>query len=91
MTTYILDIKTTEHVALAPGSTLSLTYDTNRCYVHYYFKIDNNGNVDISKSVTREDDRKPIRQEGRGIEQVLKISDNIPIPNYFIDIINLIV
>jgi hypothetical protein len=42
MTTYILDIKTKEY---------SIVYDMymQGPVVEYYFKIDNNGNVDISK------------------------------------------
>jgi hypothetical protein len=81
MTTYILDIKTTEY---------SIDYyDKQGPVVEYYFKIDNNGNVDISKFEKCRDGR-PIRQGG-GIEQVLKINDNIPIPNYFIDIINFLI
>ena len=78
MATYILDIKTQKHSVHNSG-----------CYVEYYFKIDNNGNVDISKFVKCQDGT-PARQGG-GIEQVLKINDNIPIPNYFIDIINFLI
>ena len=78
MTTYILDTKTQKHSVHNSG-----------CYVEYYFKIDNNGNVDISKFVKCQDGT-PARQGG-GIEQVLKINDNIPIPNYFIDIINFLI
>ena len=82
MTTYILDIKTKEY---------SINHDNigQGPVVEYYFKIDNNGNVDISKFEKCRDGR-PIRQGG-GIEQVLKINDNIPIPNYFIDIINFLI
>jgi hypothetical protein len=81
MTTYILDIKTKEY---------SIVYDMymQGPVVEYYFKIDNNGNVDISKFEKYRG--RPIRQDG-GIEQVLKINDNIPIPNYFIDIINFLI
>ena len=81
MTTYILDIKTTEY---------SIDYyEKQGPVVEYYFKIDNNGNVDISKFEKCRDGR-PMRGGG-GIEQVLKINDNIPIPNYFIDIINFLI
>ena len=82
MTTYILDIKTKEY---------SINHDNigQGPVVEYYFKIDNNGNVDISKFEKCRDGR-PIRQGG-GIEQVLKINDNIPIPNYFINIINFLI
>jgi hypothetical protein len=79
MATYILDIKTQKHSI----------HDSNGCYVEYYFKIDNNGNVDISKFKKCQDGT-PARQGG-DIEQVLKIIDNIPIPNYFIDIINFLI
>jgi len=78
MATYILDIKTQKHSVHDSG-----------CYVEYYFKIDNNGNVDISKFKKCQDGT-PARQGG-GLEQVLKIIDNIPIPNYFIDIINFLI
>ena len=82
MTTYILDIKTKEY---------SINHDNigQGPVVEYYFKIDNNGNVDISKFVKCQDGT-PARQGG-GIEQVLKINDNIPIPNYFINIINFLI
>lgn len=89
MTTYILDTKTKEHFVHDSGGPLPLIYSDSRCYVEYYFKIDNNGNVDISKFKKCQDGR-PYRQGG-GIEQVLKINDNIPIPNYFIDIINFLI
>ena len=89
MATYILDIKTKEHFVHDGGGPLPLMYNVSRCYVEYYFKIDNNGNVDISKFVKCQDGT-PARQ-GWGIEQVLKINDNIPIPNYFINIINFLI
>lgn len=85
MTAYILDFKTNSHIVLDIGP-LPLVYSCNRSYVEYYFKIDSNGNVNISKFEKTEDGR-PNRQGG-GIEQVLSINDNIPIPNYLIDIIN---
>ena len=89
MTTYILDTKTKEHFVHDSGGPLPMIYSDSRCYVEYYFKIDNNGNVDISKFKKCQYGR-PYRQGG-GIEQVLKINDNIPIPNYFIDIINFLI
>ena len=42
--------------------------------------------INISK-IGKTRDGRPYR-EGVGIEQVLSINDNIPIPDYFIDIIN---
>ena len=86
MAAYILDFKTKDHVALNSVEPLPLTYSCDRVYVEYYFKIDSNGNINISK-IGKTRDGRPYR-EGVGIEQVLSINDNIPIPDYFIDIIN---
>jgi len=89
MTTYILDLKTNNHIVNEHNGPLPLIYDANRSYVEYYFKIDNNGNVNISKFQKMQDGR-PYRYQG-GIEQVLKINDNVPIPDYFIDIIKFLI
>lgn len=83
MATYILD-KTKCAIYLYDGS-LPLTYDSNRMYFEYYFKIDNNGNVNISKL------QKNLNGWKGNIEEVLIINDNIPIPDYFIDIINFLI
>lgn len=91
MTEYVLDIKTNDHVVIANGyRTLPLVYDINRAWVEYYFKIDNNGNVDILKLEKTQDGR-PNRQGQVEPDQVLKINDNIPIPSYFIDIIKFLI
>jgi len=86
MAAYILDFKTKDYVALNSAEPLPLTYSCDRVYVEYYFKIDSNGNINISKIGKTRDGRH--YREGVGIEQVLSINDNIPIPDYFIDIIN---
>ena len=54
MNTYILDTKTNAHFVHDSREPLPLMYNENRCYVEYYFKIDNNGNVDISKLKKRQ-------------------------------------
>lgn len=85
MTTYLLDFKTNNHIV----GPCRYEYDQNRTTVEYYFKIDINGNINISKFHKCHDGR-PIRQGG-GIEQVLTINDNIKIPDYFIDIIKFLI
>jgi len=89
MTSYILDIKTSSHLVLNRNESLPLMYSHNRTYVEYYFKLDSNGNINISK-FQKTQDGKPYRYEG-GIEQVLSINDNIPIPDYFINIIKFLI
>jgi hypothetical protein len=77
MTTYILDIQTS-----AKTQEMGINGYTGG-YVTYFFKIDINGNVDISKKFSfnsHDVDRAPI-------QKVISINDNIPIPNYFIIII----
>jgi hypothetical protein len=85
MNSYVLDFKTNNHVV---GS-CQYTYDQSRMYVEYFFKIDINGNINISK-FHKCQNGEPYFQ-GRGIEQVLSINDNIQIPDYFIDIIKFLI
>jgi len=85
MTTCLLDFKTKDHVV----GPCSYVYDNNRTYVEYFFKIDINGNINISKFHKCKDGR-PYNQGG-GIEQVLSINDNIQIPDYFINIIKFLI
>jgi hypothetical protein len=78
MTTYVVDIETKEQT--------DGTGCDNSNYTKYFFKIDTNGNVDISTQLLQ-------HQSGRGTQayekkKLIKIDDNIPVPNYFIEIIN---
>jgi hypothetical protein len=78
MTTYILDIQT----GAFKNQEMGINGYTGG-YVKYFFKIDINGNVDISKKFSfnsHDFDRTPI-------QTVISINDNIPIPDYFIRII----
>jgi hypothetical protein len=77
MTTYALDIitKSCYHEERGCGK-------GNGVYLKYFFKIDINGNVDISKTSANLDG-----SNSSPITKVLLINDNIPIPKYFISII----
>ena len=78
MTTYVLDIISKPCYTEGLGC-----YKGDGDYMKYFFKIDINGNVDISKTSSREYNR----LNSSPITKVLLINDNIPIPKYFISII----
>ena len=78
MTTYVLDIITKPCYNEDLGC-----FKGHGDYIKYFFKIDINGNVDISKTSSRESNR----LNSSPITKVLLINDNIPIPKYFISII----
>ena len=78
MTTYVLDIISKSCYTEGLGC-----HKGNGDYIQYFFKIDINGNVDISKTSSHHFNR----LNSSPITKVLLINDNIPIPKYFISII----
>ena len=78
MTTYVLDIISKPCYTEGLGC-----YKGNGDYIKYFFKIDINGNVDISKTSSHHFNG----LNSSPITKVLLINDNIPIPKYFISII----
>ncbi len=79
MTTYVLDIETEFQRDDEPGFG-GCPYSTK-----YLFKIDTNGNVNISSQSS-------VHTTGQGssvsgIKNIININDNIPVPKYFINII----
>jgi hypothetical protein len=78
MTEYIIDIETyiqsDDHCVHGCPS-----------YTKYFFKIDVNGNVNISE-------KRSCKSDGGGERQIiLSINDNIPVPKYFINIIKALI
>jgi hypothetical protein len=78
MTTYVLDIIAKSCYHEERGS-----YPGNGVHLKYFFKIDINGNVDISKTSAHNFNG----LNSSPITKVLLINDNIPIPKYFISVI----
>jgi len=83
MTSYVLDIET--HLQRNDES----GYNGCPLSYKYFFKIDINGNVNISKQSS-------VHNNGRGEEigekkNVVTINDNIPVPKYFINIIKALI
>jgi hypothetical protein len=78
MTEFVLDIETYPQ---------SDDHSVHGCpsYTKYFFQIDVNGNVNISEKVS-------CKNDGSGDKKIiLSINDNIPVPNYFINIIKALI
>ena len=78
MTEFVLDIET---------HTQSDNHSVHGCpsYTKYFFKIDVNGNVNISEKTACKDDGSDEKKS------ILSINDNIPVPKYFINIIKALI
>jgi hypothetical protein len=78
MTEFVLDIET------YPQSDDHCVHGC-RSYTKYFFQIDVNGNVNISE-------KQSCKNDGSGEKKnILSINDNIPVPNYFINIIKALI
>jgi hypothetical protein len=78
MTEYVLDIETYQQ---------SDDYSVHGCpsFTKYFFQIDINGNVNISEKTS-------CKSDGAGEKKkILSINDNIPVPQYFINIIKALI
>ena len=78
MTEYVLDIETYQQ---------SDDHSVHGCpsYTKYFFQIDINGNVNISEKIS-------CKSDGTGEKKkILSINDNIPVPQYFINIIKALI
>ena len=78
MTEYVLDIETYQQAD---------DHSVHGCpsYTKYFFQIDINGNVNISEKIS-------CKSDGTGEKKkILSINDNIPVPQYFINIIKALI
>jgi len=81
MDTYVLDVETPE-IRDEPIPLMGSTYyNSNK----YYFKIDKNGNVNVKSIMINHTCGHP--SQSYPIYEELNITDNIPIPDYLLDII----
>lgn len=79
MTELVLDIET------YPQSNDYIPNQGCRSYTKYFFQIDVNGNVNISEKTS-------CKNDGSGEKKnILSVNDNIPVPNYFINIIKALI
>jgi hypothetical protein len=81
MTSYVLDIETEFQM---DDQQIFGTNSGGNCFTKYFFKIDNNGNVEISTQLMS---YTVIQSK----QNVININDNIPIPTYFINIIKALI
>ena len=79
MTEFVLDIET------YPQSDVPCGFHGCPSYTKYFFQIDVNGNVNISEKQSCKND------DSGEKKNILSINDNIPVPNYFINIIKALI